>query len=530
MLDTIARIMLYAACQAHRSVTAPGRERLSISMDDSGIVLGFAFADGYRRGTRRMSAEVATLAAAPEGRAEGLRLYVGRALCVVVPLLVWFTPLGIDQRAQQGLAIASFMILAWITEVTDYAVSGLIGCYLFWALGVVPFGVAFRGFATDTAWFLFGAILFGAMVAKTGMGRRIASAVMGRIGTTYPRILLGLIITDFLLTFVIPSGVARVVVMAAIALGVAQAFGVGPGTNVGRAMFLIITYTASIFDKMIIAGAASITARGAIERFGGVEVLWSRWFLAYLPCDILTILIAWRLTLWLYPPEDRSFTGESGCLGAIGETRAWDADSTRAALIVVVGIGLWVTDFLHHIPPPIIGVGVGLAAVTPGIGVLTVDEMKRMNYLPVFFVAAAVSMGEVLAETKALDLVTDAMLSWMEPMLLGSVWMSTMVLYWTAFVYHFFLASEISMLATSIPVLMNFAKSHGLEPLLIGMIWTFGASGKLFAYQSGVLIVGMSYGYFGSRDLLRLGLLLTIVQGALLLLLVLFYWPLIGIR
>src|SRR5438034_11780377 len=95
--------------------------------------------------------------------------------------------------------------------------------------------------------------------------------------------------------------------------------------------------------------------------------------------------------------------------------------------------------------------------------------------------------------------------------LLGSLLQSALVLYCTAFVYHSDLASEISMLGTSIPVLMNFAKSHGLDPLLIGMIWTFGAGGKLFAYQSGVLIVGMSYGYFGSRDLFRLGFLLTLV-------------------
>jgi anion transporter len=457
-------------------------------------------------------------------------LHLGRALCVAVPLMLWFAPLGIDPRAQHGLAIASFMILAWITEITDYAVSGLIGCYLFWALGVVPFAMAFRGFATDTAWFLFGAILFGAMAAKTGMGLRIAATVMRRVGTTYPRILLGLILTDFLLTFVIPSGVARVVIMAAIALGVAQAFGVGPGSNIGRATFLIITYTASIFDKMIIAGAASITARGAIERFGGVEVLWSQWFLAYLPCDILTILVAWRLTLWLYPPEKSSLAIGASHLTDVGETHPWNAATTRAALLIALAIGLWVTDFLHHIPPPIIGVGVGLAAVAPGIGVLSVDEMKKMNYLPVFFVAAAISMGEVLAETGALDLLTDVMVGWMQPLLSGGIFLSTVVLYWTGFVYHFFLASEISMLATSIPVLMNFAKSQGLDPLLVGMIWTFAANGKLFAYQSGVLIVGMSYGYFSSRDLLRLGILLTLVEGVLLVLIVLFYWPLIGLR
>ena len=260
------------------------------------------------------------------------------------------------------------------------------------------------------------------------------------------------------------------------------------------------------------------------------QVLWSQWFLAYLPCDIITILIAWRLTLWLYPPEKPALDADAAYLS---DERAnlgrWDAQSTRAALLIALAIGLWLTDFLHHISPAVIGLGIGLATVLPGIGVLTVDDLKRVNYLPVFFVATAVSMGEVLSETKVLELLTGSFVSWMEPML-GSVFQSTLVLYWTAFVYHFFLASEISMLGTSIPVLMQFAKTHGMDPLFVGMTWTFGAGGKLFAYQSAVLIVGLSYGYFSSRDLLKLGFLLTIVECLVLLLLVFFYWPLIGIR
>ena len=159
--------------------------------------------------------------------------------------------------------------------------------------------------------------------------------------------------------------------MAAVALGLAEAFGVGTGSNIGRGMFLIITYCAGLFDKMIIAGAASITARGAIERVGGVEVLWSQWFLAYLPCDIVTILVAWRLTLWLYPPEKESFAQETAVSSRTNSDR-WAAGcrEQRAALLIALAIGLWLTDFIHHIPPSVIGLGIGLAAVLPGIGTL----------------------------------------------------------------------------------------------------------------------------------------------------------------
>src|SRR5206468_13080652 len=92
------------------------------------------------------------------------------------------------------------------------------------------------------------------------------------------------------------------------------AFGLSVGRNVGPGMFLIMTYTAGVFDKTIIAGAAAITGRGVIESVGHTPVLWSQWLVAFLPSDIITILIAWRLTLWLYPPETATFPGGIQCV------------------------------------------------------------------------------------------------------------------------------------------------------------------------------------------------------------------------
>jgi di/tricarboxylate transporter len=162
---------------------------------------------------------------------------VGQILCILVPLAVWFAPLPLEPVTKHGFAIVGFMVVAWITRAMDYALAGLVGCFLFWALGVVRFPVAFSGFANDTAWFLFGALLLGVITTQSGIARRLAYFIMLRVGITYPRILLGLILTDFLLTFIVPSGIARVVIMASIAFGLAEAFKSGVGSNVSRACF-----------------------------------------------------------------------------------------------------------------------------------------------------------------------------------------------------------------------------------------------------------------------------------------------------
>jgi len=443
--------------------------------------------------------------------------------------VVWFLPLGLDPPAQHALAIGVFMIAAWMIPVLDHGVTGIIGCFLFWMLGIAKFETAFSGFADSTAWFLFGAVCLGMMVAKSGLARRLAYLVMRAVGHSYPRLLLGLIISNFLLTVIVPSGIARVVIMAAITIGLVDAFGLGKGSNIGRAMFIILVYQATIFDKMVIAGAASITARGAIETFGGVTVLWSRWALAYLPCDILVMIVAWRLALWLYPPEIAALPGGSDYLHQeLRKMGRWSPAEVRAAALMTIAIGLWVTDFLHHIPAPMIGLGIGLVAILPWIGVLDTADVRTINYLPIFFVAAAVGLSNVLAETRALDVVTTILFNWIQPFI-GRSWVSTTVLYWSAFLYHIVIGNEIAMLSTSLPILMTYAREHGINPLALGMIWTFGAGPKVFIYESAVLVVGYSYGYFSNRDMLKVGAILSVVTAFVLLLLVPLYWPLIGI-
>jgi solute carrier family 13 (sodium-dependent dicarboxylate transporter), member 2/3/5 len=459
-----------------------------------------------------------------------LSVLIGQVLCVIVPVAIWFSPLALAPQIKHGFSILAFMVIAWITEATEFALAGFIGCFLFWALGVVKFDIAFSGFADATAWFLFAAMLIGLVASKSGLARRLAYTIMLRVGVTYPRILFGLIVTDFLLTFIVPSGLARVVILASIALALTEAFQAPRGSNIARGMFLILTYTGNIFDKMILAGAGSITAAGQMQKFGGVEVLYGVWLLAFLPCSIITVLAAWRLTLWLYPPEQTGLSpGREYFQDELKKMGPWSMAETKAAILVGCAILLWVTDFLHHIPPTMVALGVGLFALLPRIGVLEADDMRRLNYMPVFFVAEAVSMGNVLEATKGLDVLTSSVFHVIQP-LLTNIFTITAVLYWVAFVYHFLLASEISMLGTSIPLVMDYAKQHALNPLQLGLIWTFAAGGKLFAYQSGVLIVGYSYGYFEARDLVRVGVLLTVLEFVLLMLLVPFYWPLIGIH
>lgn len=454
----------------------------------------------------------------------------GRILCVLVPVAIWLSPLALTPQIKHMFAVLAFMLIAWITQATEFAVAGFIGCFLFWALGIVRFDVAFAGFTSQPAWFSFAALLMGLLARESGLAQRLAYTVIHRIGTSYPRILLGLVITNYLLTFIVPSGLARLVIMASVALGVVEAFQAQRGSNVACGMFVVLTYTADLFDKMMLAGTASITSGGLMQRLGGINVLWSEWLIAFLPCSIVTVLAAWWLALRLFPPERTALAPDRAYFRhELEKLGRWSAAERRAAFLMGSAMALWMTGSLTHISPTMVALGVGLFALLPHVGVLDAGALRRLNYSSFFFVAAAISMGNVLEATRGLSVLATGVFHWIQPVL-TNIFSITAVLYWAAFLYHFLLGSEISMLATSIPLILEFAKAHGLDPLQLSLIWTFAAGSKLFAYQSAVLVVGYGYGYFEARDLMKLGAWMTLVEFVTLMLLVPFYWPLIGMR
>lgn len=458
-----------------------------------------------------------------------VRKIVGLVLGPIVGLLLWYAPLSGDPKINHALAIIGFMLVYWILEPIDQGVTALFGSYLFWATRVVTFDAAFSGFSDSTPWFMLGGLLVGRAADRSGLTRRLGYGVMKVIGTSYPRLLLSVIIIVFLLVFLVPNGLAQVAILAPMLIGIIEAFGVDKKSNIGRGLFIIMSYTCGLFNKMVLAGGATVLTTGILHRFTGVQIAWSKYFIAYLPGDLVTIFACWLTILWLYPPEVRELPGGRQYvqekLAACG---TWSGAEKKALFWAALALGLWSTDFLHHLNPALVCIGVGLILTLPVVGVLSTEDIRGINFLPIIYIASVISMGEVLIRTKAIQVLTNATLGFMTPLLRGAV-LTSAVLYWTGFVYHFVLASELSMISTALPVLIQFSQTHGLNPTAIAMLWNFASGGKLFVYQSAVLMLGYAYGYFEAKDMLKVGAVLTLVEACVLLVLVSVYWPLIGL-
>jgi sodium-dependent dicarboxylate transporter 2/3/5 len=471
-----------------------------------------------------------TSQAAPPRSLKGppIRIFIlSLAIALAVPL--WFFPSSINPEARHALAVGFLVLIMWVIQILPHALTGLIGCYLFWILVRVPFSTAFGGFAHTSAWFVFAAGLFGLMTTKTRLAHRMAAWLMGRSGISYPGLILSFILTSLLLNFMVPSGIARVIILGGIGLGVVASRNWGPEALPARGLFVSLTFTSTLFDKLMVTGGASIVAQGIIEKVGRTSISWSQWFFAQLPALLLSIPALWLIILWFFPAKSSDpVSARQPTEATVGESRTWSAAEKRWAVLLLVALALWMTDFMHHIHPAMVALGVALLGALPRIGILESKELKQLDVFPFIFTASALSLGDGLMKTGALDVVTRALSFCWRPWALSFVH-SAIALFWTSFTYHLMVPSDPTTLVTSLPTVVNFSLAHHWSPVAAGLVWTLALSGKIFVYQSGVTIAGFSFGYFRVRDFLKVGICLTIVEFLILLLLVTWYWPLIGL-
>jgi solute carrier family 13 (sodium-dependent dicarboxylate transporter), member 2/3/5 len=454
----------------------------------------------------------------------------GLLLGPVAAAFIWLIPIGLEPVQQKALAVTAFMIVYWIAEPIDHGLTALIGIYLFWALQVAKFPIAFSGFVNSTTWFLFSSLLMAEAAARTGLAKRIGFLLMSKVGSSTTQILTGLLSLSFVLTLFVPSGMGRIAILAPLAAGIFQAAGLGERSNLVRGFFAVLTAFSGLSDVMILSGATSMMTHAILQEQAGIQVLWSQWLVAFLPLNLVMIIASVAITRWLYPGEMSELAGGRRYFEKeLSRMGPWSESEKKSLIWFGLAVVLWSTDFIHRTNPAVIGLAAGLLLSLPKIGVLDRKAVKQNNFLIIIFSAGAISMGNVLLQTNTLPLLTERLIGWMEPLLRGPI-SYTILLYLGGFFYHFIFANRQSMLITSLPMLLVFGNAHGLDLVSLALLWTVGGGGGLFIYQSGVFVLGYSYGYFRAKDFFKIAVVLTVIEGVLLVLLVQFYWPLIGVN
>ena len=98
-------------------------------------------------------------------------------------------PVGIDTQVMKGAAVIILAIGLWSTAIVPPSFGALIFLFMAVVLAIAPAKVVFSGFHSGATWLVFGGMIFGLGVKKTGLDTRLVRSLLIHFPQAYILIL-----------------------------------------------------------------------------------------------------------------------------------------------------------------------------------------------------------------------------------------------------------------------------------------------------------------------------------------------------
>ncbi|MCF6411599.1 SLC13 family permease [Pseudalkalibacillus salsuginis] len=438
-----------------------------------------------------------------------------------------------DDLGNEGwitLSIVFLSIVLWYTEVIDAAVTSLLVIVLFPLFHVISFEEAAMGLGNEVIWLLLAMLIMATAVKRTNLDKRLAFFMLSLSKGKVIFILFHYILMGFLLTFIIPNAIGRLAVLLPIAISLVKAFENQLDKNFSKSLILIVTFVPYISTTSILTGAGgSIYSASLFESMLDYEWSYLHWLIIMAPINMFTLLIFWALLLWLFPIKTIKLEDMNEYINQeIKKLGPMSKQEMKLIGLYSLLIMLWITKELHQIPLAMSAVMVSVLLFVPGMNIIFWKEARKdVNWgVPLLF-AAGLTIAFSLKASGVIQWsseILESNLLHLAPVTLPLMMMILFVL--IRIVFTNFTAAAASLM----PVALTVAIGSPFNPVWLGMICVVASSTSyLFPSQSAGNMTTYSLGYYSGRDMLILGLTLTLVIMAMTLLAAFTYWPYLGI-
>jgi len=472
-------------------------------------------------------------------------------LCMAVVIFMP-VPEGLTIAGQRVLGILIFAIIVWMTECISYPASAAaIISLLALLLGTSPdptkdgaaligtgkaLTMALGGFSNTALALVGGALFIAAAMMKTGLDKRIALFVLSKIGAKTNRVLAGVILVGFILSFFVPSTTARVSCLVPIVLGIITAFGVDKKSRFAAVMMIAVAQADSIWNVGIkTAAAQNMIAVSFMEKQLGESVSWIQWFIAAAPYAAIMSVVLYVLLLKLIPPETKEIAGGKEAIArAIKELGPMTLGEKKLLVISIILLFFWSTEkVLHNFDTSTTTLTALAIMLLPRIGIMNWKEaQERIAWGTLILFGVGISLGSVLLSQKVAAWLANYFVTMFGLQALPALGILA-VLGAFLIIVHLGFASATALAAAMIPIIISILQGitiPGFNVLGMTMVCQFLVSfGLILPVNAPQNMVSYSTGCFESKDFIKVGIPLTIIGYGLILLLGATYWNWIGI-
>jgi sodium-dependent dicarboxylate transporter 2/3/5 len=443
---------------------------------------------------------------AQDGAAPRFELWrhrVGLLGAPVTFVTVWLLAAGLEPAAHRMAAILATVVVLWVTEAIPMAMTAFLGVAIAVVLGVAPAQAAFAPFADPLVFLFIGTFILARAIFFHGLDRRFAFAILGLrgVGERPARVLIAYAATSGLLSMWIsntattammfPIGVALLRSLESLSDAQAE-----HGRGYAAALLLSNPFAASIGGLATPVGTPpNLIGIGFIRQETGVDVTFFAWMALALP--VVVLALAAMLTRFVWSSADRTARLDGVAAFIAAERSAlgpWTRGQVNTLVAFACAVTLWIVpgvlalalgnehplyrQFATSLPEGVVALlAAGLLFVLPTDVrrlefTLTWREAVQIDWWIVFLYGGGIALGTLAFKTGLAETLGFGLTS-----LLGVQSEVGLIALSTAIAAV--LSETTSNTASAnmvVPVVIAFAGSSGIDPVLPAIAATLGAS------------------------------------------------------
>lgn len=480
-------------------------------------------------------------------RKKFIALFAGVAVSLFFYL---FNPFQVNDRAVIVLSIAALMITWWVTEALPMPVVALMPLILFPLFGISNMEKAAAPYAHPVIFLFMGGFMLGLAIEKWNLHRRIALNIVRITGTSGDRIVLGFILSTGLLSMWL-SNTATTMMMFPIALSVIHVMkennkGEGNIANFSLAIMLAIAYASNIGGIATIIGTPpNVAYVGHIREKFNYEISFVKWMALCMPLAILLLAALYFVMVkWLFPNKIKSdqytrqlIRDEISSLGPMS------LPEKRVLTIFCFTAALWITRDIINNAQNIFRLDDNMIAVICAVALficpagrlnngnsnehlstslLEWSDTSKMAWGILLLFGGGITLANALEGAGLIQQLGE----WLAQFSGNGFLLVLMVTTISLFISE--VMSNIAQVIVFAPVVSSLALALGMDPLLLGIPMTLGAScAGMMPMGTPPNAIVFASGHIKLKQMTKAGFAMNIVAVLLITLFSWFILPLI---
>lgn len=460
----------------------------------------------------------------------------GLLLCL---FFFFVNPLALAFKAKLVLAIAVLMISWWVLDAMPLAVVALVPLVLFPLLDISPLKEVTKSYSDSIIYLFMGGFFIGIAIEKWNLHRRIALGIINISGTNGDRIILGFIIaTGFLSMWL--SNTATTMMMFPIAMSVIHVINSHNKENTGVKNFslvlmLSIAYASNFAVGTIIGTPPNVAYVNYIQEKFSYTVGFTDWMIVFTPLTIvLLFMLYWILVKFLFPNKIKhSAEGKSYIRSELKALGKLSVPEKRVLLVFIGTVFLWITKDIINSLQKMIVLDDTIIAMTGAITLFIIPsgskketreerlldwpDTGKMAWGILLLFGGGIALAKALEDVKLMDQLGDYIASYATDNTFLMILVVT-----TISVFLSEVMSNVAQVIVMAPVISSVAVALHMDPLLLGIPMTLGAScASMLPMGTPPNAIVFASGHIKMKDMLKAGFVLNIIC---IILITLFCW------